>query len=75
MNEFYQFYSNLYSSTSRDLNPSNLFGDVTFNRTLADDEADSCYGILTIDECRVALESMAANKSPGLDGLISEFIT
>lgn len=73
LNEFYQFYSNLFSSTSTDLNLSNFFGDVTFNRTLTDDEADSCNGILTVDECRVALESMAANKSPGSDDLTSEF--
>lgn len=51
----------------------NFFDDFNFNRTLSDDEADSCNGMLTIDECRSALESMAPNKSPGSDGLTSNF--
>lgn len=42
-------------------------------KTLTDDEANTCEGKFTIDECYQAVIDMKLNKSPGLDGLTVEF--
>ena len=41
--------------------------------TLPEEEARLCEGFLTYDECWQAIQGMANNKSPGLDGLPKEF--
>ena len=32
-----------------------------------------CEGLVTIEECTLAIDKMKQNKSPGLDGLTVEF--
>ena len=41
--------------------------------TLSEEEAILCEGLITEEECRNAIFSMKNNKSPGSDGLSSEF--
>ena len=40
---------------------------------LSEEEAESCEGEITLNECYNALKSMATNKSPGSDGFTAEF--
>ena len=41
--------------------------------SLGGQEQASCEGLLTIEECREALNGMDTGKSPGIDGLRAEF--
>ena len=41
--------------------------------SLNEQELTSCEGLLTVEECREALNGMNAGKSPGTDGLTAEF--
>ena len=36
-------------------------------------EQASCEGLLTVEECREALNGMDTGKSPGIDGLTTDF--
>ena len=40
---------------------------------LSEETATSCEGLMSIDECERALMLMESNKTPGTDGLTSEF--
>ena len=63
------FYKNLFS---KDLHvQESLIGDLEF--TLSDSERVSCEGDLTKDKLFVALGSLHTGKSPGSDGLPTEF--
>lgn len=42
-------------------------------RTLTQQDSDSCEGELTEQECRLAPEQMPSQKTPGVDGLPAEF--
>ena len=44
-------------------------------RTLSDEESSSCEGLLTMEECGLALRGMASGKTPGSDGFPVEFYT
>ena len=66
------FDKNLYSKDNLDLLVGeNLIDDLDL--FLSDSERDSCEGELTKDELFAALEGLQAGKSPGSDGLPSEF--
>ena len=41
--------------------------------SLGEQEQASCEGLLTVEECREALNGMDTGKSPGTDGLTAEF--
>ena len=41
--------------------------------SLNEQEQTSCEGLLTVEECRKALNGMDTGKSPGTDGLMTEF--
>ena len=41
--------------------------------SLDEQEQASCEGLLTVEECREALNGMDTGKSPGIDGLTAEF--
>ena len=41
--------------------------------SLDEQEQASCEGLLTVEECREALNGMDTKKSPGIDGLTAEF--
>ena len=76
LNEAKRFYSNLYTSKS---SPSteeqnNFFQKIDENLVkLNDQEQESGEGLLTKHECLESLKSMKNEKSPGCDGLPSEF--
>ena len=42
-------------------------------KELSPENKESCDGLLDINECKVSLDKMANNKSPGCDGLTAEF--
>ena len=74
LNELSSFYQKLYGT--------NMY-DETFEKyflhnpipTISDNHKDHCDSIFTIDECSKALATMKTNKSPGTDGLTTEFYT
>ena len=67
------FYEQLYTSCEPDdCNLNDLLVDI--NATKLDNEAQmSCEGRLSIKECSSALRTMPNNKTPGSDGLPTEF--
>ena len=72
LRETYDFYTNLYSAESCDESARALFLDVDFPK-LTEEARASCDERLTEEELREALFSMENNKSPGVDGLSTNF--
>ena len=73
LNEEKQFYQNLYTSSNP---PAFEFKDIMGSNEhpkLAEDSKQLCEGLVTLDECKDALKSMANNKTPGTDGFPTEF--
>ena len=70
----HNFYSNLYSARqASDEKVEDYFENITPEKTLSGIEKDSCEGAISYDECILALSKMAKNKSPGRDGICTEF--
>ena len=67
-----EFYTNLYTSTPTDKGAKTIILD-SISRTLSYEHMRFCDSDLTTKEIYEALKSMKTNKSPGLDGLTSEF--
>ncbi len=67
------FYKNLYSAKSSNVNMSNQFLDQQLINKLNDVQSESCEGQITLHEVKDVLYSMANNKSPGSDGFTVEF--
>ena len=68
------FYSKLYSSTDpKSLDIENYLEKLNLYHTLSETDSESCEGLITKEECEKALAKMNGNKSPGLDGLSTEF--
>ena len=73
LNEAYNFYSLLYAKDHT------VSSDTFFRKSnldiprLNDQQKVCCEGLLTLNDCTTALFSMPLNKSPGTDGLPSEF--
>ena len=68
------FYKNLY--TSKYFDPRNSEFDIFFDNNLLtplNEELSKCEGMLSEKECHLALKDLENSKSPGLDGLSSEF--
>ena len=66
------FYSDLFRSQATDnISRASLLRRVS--STLSSIEAQSCEGLLSLEECKVALFGMARRKAPGSDGLPMEF--
>ena len=40
---------------------------------LSQEEQGKCEGLMTIQECKKAVFSMKTNRSPGMDGMPTEF--
>ena len=72
-----KFYKSLYNSQQSD-NPDQAETGVFFNpsniTTLSDHEQASCEGLITEIEAFKALKEFAAAKTPGTDGLTTEFL-
>ena len=74
LDECVKFYSKLYSTTNPNPTKINDYLDATFFPSiLSDDDKNLCEGLITNEECLYALKNLKLNKSPGLDGLPSEF--
>ena len=75
INELQGFYENLYHESSNTFlqETEQVFLQSQGIPQLNEEERNSCEGILTINECYQALKSFADGKSPGNDGLTTEF--
>ena len=74
LREATKFYSDLY--TSRDIPECSIeeyLGKTYMENILNETEQRLCEGMLTIEECTQAVNGMKKNKSPGSDGLPSDF--
>ena len=69
MNDFYQ---DLFSEEEVDLEAQDWLLD-QLSMSLDEQEQASSEGLLTVEECREALNGMDTGKSPGMDGLTAEF--
>ena len=69
------FFKNIYKSKTISIETNNSvhFFDSPDLKTLNDEEAGRCEGLLTIKECAEALNKFQNNKTPGSDGLTIEF--
>ena len=65
------FYRDLY--TDRQVDDSLIDHFTADIKTLSVDDAELCEGDFTLEECRQAITDMETGKSPGPDGLPSEF--
>ncbi len=68
------FYQDLYKT--KNPNPDNIrqyLNSIQFNKTLSEEKKVVCEGLITKEECFDAVKTLKKNKSPGLDGLPSEF--
>ena len=72
LSETRSFYQNLYSAEECDENEQKSFFTDDFPR-LKDNEREFCEGYITEEELRKAVLSMENDKSPGLDGLTTNF--
>ena len=72
LHECEDFYKNLYSSKMQVNNSSKDFFPQV-RQVLSNENLYFCEGPLSSKECLEALKSMASEKSPGTDGLPSEF--
>lgn len=77
MNAQNEFYHNLYTTKQPKIDPESeklFFDDENpFIQKLSAEEAESCEGELTLNECLTALKNMSNEKSPGSDGYTVEF--
>ena len=69
---FVDFYNSLFTKDVLDMQvETELIDDLEFS--LSDFECDSCEGEITKDELFLALKGLQTGKSPGSDGLPTEF--
>ena len=67
-----EFYSSLFSAAPTDSSVrSALLSNLT--SSLDEDQAALCEGLLSVEECFIALKGMARSKAPGSDGFPMEF--
>ena len=71
-NSISAFYSGLFSSVPTDAAARELLLS-NIHSTLTPEQASSCDGLLSADECHSALLDMAKRKAPGSVGLPMEF--
>jgi exonuclease III len=65
------FYKNLYDKKQTQESQINFFNNNM--KTLSNDDKNLCEGMLTEYECGMALKDMKNSKSPGSDGITTEF--
>ena len=71
LNAMKQFYSNLYKKGKCDNANLNFYDETAIK--LNEEEQLTCEGNLTEHECANALKDMKNNKSPGTDGITTDF--
>ena len=73
LNEERNFFKELYSSRNVDPNSEEFSDFFNADFQLPEEMASTCEGEITLAECTKALSMMQNNKSPGSDGLRTEF--
>ena len=69
-----EIYKNLYTSKQiHDEAIDNYLNATYLEYTVTNDDKYKCDEFPTLDECSDAVKAMKLNKSPGLDGLTTEF--
>ena len=74
LDEEVKFYQTLY--TAKNINQSEIndyLDNSNFSKNLTEEDANMCEGKFTLTELSDAVKQMKLNKSPGTDGLTSEF--
>ena len=72
LNEQMRFYQKLYTSNKTNVNPSDFLEEDKMPK-LSENHKIMCDNPLTIEECGTALSKLENNKSPGSDGLTTNF--
>ena len=72
LKETYHFYKTLYTAQPCDEDARNQFLNADIPK-LPDNARESCEGLITEEELEKAVRSMENNKSPGIDGLTTNF--
>ncbi|MES9884044.1 MAG: reverse transcriptase domain-containing protein [Sedimenticola sp.] len=67
-----RFYQNLYKKKENIESEINFFPE-DYDKKLNEEEKIKCEGVLSEPECFNALKEMNNNKSPGTDGITTEF--
>ena len=70
--ETHKFYKQLYTAEETSQEATTQIFDIDIP-ILTDTERDKCEGHVTLDETTDAVNKMANNKSPGIDGLTTNF--
>ena len=70
--ETHKFYKELYSADELSDDAAATIFDIDTTK-LTDTERDQCEGQVTLDETTYAVKHMTNNKSPGIDGLTTNF--
>ena len=73
LNEERNFFKELYSSRNVDPNIEKFSHFFNVDFQLPEEMTSTCEGEITLAECTKALSMMQNNKSPGSDGLTTEF--
>ena len=74
LGEMCTFYENLYSSKQvNDGDIDNYLSTLNVRNVLSEKDQELCDKFPSLEECEEAVKNMKSNKSPGLDGLTSEF--
>ena len=74
LGEMCKFYEDLYTSKSVDNNDIDSYlQTLHLENVLTQEEKTYCDRFPSIEECTAAVSNLKRNKSPGLDGLTSEF--
>lgn len=74
LDQLCNFYENLYSSNDVPINDIDTYLDnINVSSVLSEKEKEMCENLPTLNECAEAVNGMKNNKSPGIDGLPTEF--
>ncbi len=67
------FYSSLYESRFNKNDTSDFLDSLINTKSISEDEKELCDNSICIEEVLQAIKELKLNKSPGVDGLTSEF--
>ena len=68
-----RFFKEIYTSKSTNPNDSEFIEFFNTENAVSEETAKTCEGVMSVEECKRALMVMESNKTPGTDGLTSEF--
>ena len=72
LSETKSFYQNIYKQNKNITDNTDFFNEINLN-VLSDEKKNQCEGKLSEYKCAMPLKGMNNNKSPGSDGLTTEF--